>query len=200
VVLAVLLGVLAVAGAEVVARNTRYDPVKAAAAKRKLFLAQWKPPYWYGTEAPRFELPNSQGAHIDLSKFRGKPTVLALYSDDARSRTFAREFQKIWEHIGRSELNSVAVVDFPPERAAGFIRETGDRSHYLFDSPEKRTIHQLYRTAPGPNIWLIGARGKVVYATPPIDTDGVPEPELEALYHALRGEISAHHASADGNR
>lgn len=198
-VLAVLLGVLAVAGGELVARSTRYDPVQAAAARRRLFVEQWKPPYWYGTEAPRFELPDAHGAPVPISRLRGKPTVLALYSDDARSRTFAREFQKIWDHLGRTQLHSVAVVDFSPERAAEFIRETGDRSLYLFDPPQERAVHQLYRTAPGPNVWVINAQGKVVYATPPIDSEGVPEPELEALYHALRGEIPAQHAAAHGS-
>jgi peroxiredoxin len=187
--LTVLVSVLGIVGAEAYLRNRpTYDARAEAKKRQKAFVETWKAPYLFYTPAPKFELPDLKGKRRSLKDLHDKPLVLALYSNDERSRVFAKEFQKIWDHLGFDQLNCVAVIDFPAEQAPEFIRATGDRALYLVDRPGEESVHRLYRTAPGPNAWLIDRKGQLLHATPPIVVDGVPEGALEGLYHALRGE------------
>jgi len=189
--LAVFLGVALVVGAELVAVNTHVDPTSAAVQRRKAFVASWKPLHPPGTPAPEFQLLDLNGVKRSLSEFRGRPVVLTFYSADRRSRIFLRELRKIREHIGMQKMVTLSVVDFPRREALALAKTDGDRNIFLLDEGAPGRVHQLYGAAPGPNAWVINPKGELIYATPPIETDLEPEPELEGMYRALRSLIPA---------
>lgn len=187
--LSVTFVVMVIAVTEVLLRTFHVDPVDVAAQRRKAFVENWKPVLPVGTAAPELRLRDRNGVVRTLSEFKGKPVAVGFYSADPRSRIFAREFQKIWKHIGKQHIVSVAVVNFPRKDVPEFVKATGDGSLFLFEESDMPAIHPKYRASPGPNGWVIDRRGNILYGTPPIETDGVPERELDAYYKALRSLI-----------
>jgi peroxiredoxin len=154
--------------------------------QRQAFLRTWKPPLPINSEAPDFKLKDRSGKVHSLSEFRGKPTLLCFYSDDRRSRTWAREMQKIWRHVGVPRMRSVAVVNFSPETAEEFVRETKDASLYLFEDPEHHPVRDRYAAAPGPNAWVLDRKGRIRHASAPIHTDKNPDQDFQGVSHAFQ--------------
>lgn len=155
--------------------------------RRSEFLRNWKAPLPLRTEAPGFSLKDRSGRTHSLSEFRGQPTLLCFYSDDKRSRTWAREMQKLWNHIGKSKMRSVVVVNFSPEAALAFAGETKDASIYLFEDPDHHPVRDRYGAAPGPNAWVLDATGYIRHASAPIQTDKNPDQDFFGVYKALQG-------------
>jgi peroxiredoxin len=184
--LGALAGFLLLAGADLYANRPRESPEFVEMQQRAAFLRTWKPAIPVGSEAPGFSLKDRNGRLRSLSEFRDKPTLLLFYSDDKRSRTWAREMQKLWNHIGRSKMQCVAVVSFSREAALAFARETKDRSVYLFEEPDHHPVRDRYGAAPGPNTWVVDRKGRIRHASAPIHTDRNPDPDFQQVYQALR--------------
>lgn len=155
-------------------------------ARREQLLKTWKPAIPILSAAPDFTLKDRSGRSRSLSEFRDRPTLLCFYSDDKRSRTWAREMQKLWNYVGRSRIHSVVVVSFSREAALAFARETKDASLYLFEDPEHHPVRDRYGAVPGPNAWVVDRKGKIQLASPPILTDGNPDEDFGQVYQALR--------------
>jgi peroxiredoxin len=187
--LGVLAGFLLLGGADMYAHRPRKSPELKEKEQRAAFLRKWKPPLPIDSVAPGFSLKDAGGRMHSLAEFRGKPTLLDFYSDDQRSRTWAREMQKLWGHMGRSAMRCVAVVNFSPETARAFIRDTGDASLYLFEDPDHHPVRDLYGAGPGPHAWVIDSHGIILHASAPIQTDRHPDQDFEAVYQPLRAQI-----------
>jgi len=183
--LGALAGFLLIAGADAYVHRPRERPEMKEMRERAAFLRTWKPALPIGSEAPGFSLKDTSGRMHSLAEFRGKPTLLEFYSDDRRSRTWAREMQKLWDHLGRSKMRSVAVVNFSREAALAFTRETKDASVYLFEDPERHPVRDRYGAAPGPNAWVLDEKGRIVHASAPIQTDRNPDQDFDKVYQAL---------------
>jgi peroxiredoxin len=184
--LVVLAGFLLLIGGELYAKRPREDPRARETRERAEFLRTWQPALPIGSPAPNFSLEDVNGRKRSLSEFRGRPTLLCFYSDDKRSRTWAREMQKLRNHIGRSRMESVAVVNFSREAALAFARETGDGSLYLLEDPNHHPVREQYHAAPGPNAWVLDRKGKILHGSAPIHTDRNPDQDFLKVYHALR--------------
>lgn len=184
-ILAGILGCIFLEGALRVPRILDEARREAAVRQRQERARRWKSAVPVGTPAPDFTLPDGAGRMRSLSEFRGKPTYLAFYTLSHRCRVLAREVQKIRRHIGPSRVFMVAVVAFGPAEAEAFRRETGDRSVFLFARRDS-AVWARYGVDAGPSAWVLDRSGRVLYAMPPIETDGNPEPELAQIYEALR--------------
>jgi len=189
--LAALVGGLLLVGAELYAKHSRESPELKEREQREAFLKNWKPALPIGSEAPGFSLKDRSGRIHSLSEFRGQPTLLLFYSDDQRSRTWAREMQKLWDHMGRSQMQSVVVVNFSREAALAFARETKDASVYLFEDPQRHPVRDRYGAAPGPNAWVLDRKGKIRHASAPIQTDRNPDQDFFGVYKALQALVTA---------
>ena len=187
-----------VVGTDYCVQMSKRNPVKEAKKRRDAFVEQWKPVHKLGSKAPAFALPDRNGKVHRLAELHDRPLALFFYSNDHRSEVFAREFQKIWGHLGKGKLNAVAVVDFDPAEAKKFIKTTGDQSLYLFEKPGEHSVHRLYGAAAGPVAWVISRNGLVAHGSPPIETNEVPEPELEGLYFDLKNQVDALPAQPSG--
>lgn len=161
----------------------------AAAEERRRKEQAWKPAHAAGSVAPDFRLPDATGKVHSLRELRGKPLLLAFYSDNHRSRVFAREFQKIWGFVGRERMRAVAVVDFTPEVARQFIAATGDRSLFLYETGPDQRVRRDYGNQPTPSAWVLSKQNDILYATPPIQIDKVPETELNEIVQFLRSQL-----------
>jgi hypothetical protein len=89
-------------------------------------------------------------------------------------------------------MRSVAVVNFSPEAALAFARETKDASVYLFESPDRHPVRDRYGAAPGPNAWVLDNMGYIRHASAPIDTDKNPDRDFHRVYKALQALTQAH--------
>jgi peroxiredoxin len=184
--LGVLVAFLLLLGADRYATRPRANPELQEMERRAAFLTTWKPPLPIRSQAPGFSLKDRAGRMHSLTEFRGHPTLLLFYSDDRRSRTFAREMQKLWNHIGRTRMRSVVVVSFSREAALAFARETKDASLYLFEDPEHHPVRDRYGAAPGPNAWVLDRKGRIRHASAPIQTDRNPDKDFHGVYVALQ--------------
>ena len=162
------------------------NPGSAQMEQRAEVLSTWKPPLPIRSEAPGFKLKDSSGKLHSLAEFRGHPTLLLFYSDDKRSRTFAREMGKLWGHIGKSSMRSVVVVNFGREDALAFARETKDDSLYLFEDPKHHPVRDKYQAAPGPNAWVLDRKGRIRHASAPITTDKNPDQDFYGVQRTLQ--------------
>jgi peroxiredoxin len=169
--LGILVGSGLLIGAQLLAKHPYEPPEVKAMRERAAFLKTWKSPLILLSKAPEFSLKDSRGRAHSLAEFRGKPLLLDFYSDDPRSRTWAREMSKLWNHLGKSTMRSVAVVNFSPEAAQAFIRDTKDESLYLFEDPANHPVRDQYHAAPGPNAWVLDSRGIIRHASAPMTTD-----------------------------
>lgn len=195
--LGVLVGIFLLCGLDRYLKRPRPNPEEKDAERRAAMLKTWTPAFRLGTVAADFHLPDAQGRQHSLSEFLNKPTLLSFYSDDKRSRVWAREMQKLWGHIGRSRMRSVVVVNFSLEQAAEFIRDTKDQSVYLFESPDRHPVRDQYAAAPGPNSWVVDRKGRVRHASPPILTDRNPDQDFNGVYHALQALAPARRGPSD---
>jgi hypothetical protein len=185
--LGILVGAALLVAADLYANRPRPSPELLERERREAFLKNWKPRFPVGTEAPEFSLKDRTGRRHSLSEFRGKPTLLCFYSDDKRSRTWAREMQKLRNYLGKSKMRSVAVVNFSPEAALAFQRETTDDSLYLFEDPHHHPVRDMYRAVPGPNAWALNPMGRVSHESAPIHSDKNPDQDFFRIYKALQG-------------
>jgi peroxiredoxin len=160
-------------------------------------IQTWQPVFPIRSKVPDFRLKDANGQEHSLSGFRDKPLLLLFYSDDKRSRTFAREMNKLWGYLGKDRIRSVVVVTFSPETARAFARESGDASLYLFEDPNSHPVRDQYHAAPGPNAWVIDRKGRVRHATPPITTDANPEQDFHGVYRALLALAPRTYTSSD---
>jgi len=188
--LGLLAGFLLILGANLVASVLPQDDTGVQAAQeRAAFLRSWKPAIPIGSEAPNFTLKDRDGQAHSLAEFRDKTTLLCFYSDDRRSRTWAREMQKLWDHIGKTKMHEVVVVSLSKEAAIAFARETKDTGVYLFEDADHHPVRDRYGAAPGPNAWVIDRKGKIQQASAPIDTDENPDQDFNQVYQALRALV-----------
>jgi peroxiredoxin len=185
-----LAGLLLLIGADLYVNRPRESPELKEMQQREAFLRTWNPALPIGSEAPGFSLKDGSGRMHSLAEFRGQPTLLLFYSDDRRSRTWAREMQKLRGHLGRSKMRSVAVVNFSREAALAFARETNDASVYLFEDPEHHPVRDRYGAAPGPNAWVLDREGRIRHASAPIHTDRNPDQDFDGVYRPLQALIS----------
>ena len=183
--LGVLAGILLLIGAQLYANRPRESPELKEQRQRAAFLRRWKPALPIGSEAPGFSLKDGSGRMHSLAEFRGQPMLLQFFSDDSHSRRWAREMQKLWDHMGRSRMRSVAVVAFSPEAAHAFAREANDHSLYLFEDPDHHPVRDRYGAAPGPNAWVLDGKGIIHHASAPITTDRNPDQDFQKVYQSL---------------
>lgn len=195
--LGVLVGIFLLFGLDRYLKRPQPSPEEKDAERRAAMMKTWTPAFALGAFAPDFHLPDAQGKQHSLSEFLNKPTLLSFYSDDHRSRTWAREMQKLWNHIGRTRMRSVVVVSFSPEKAAEFIRETKDQSVYLFEAPDHHPVRDQYQAAAGPNSWVVDRKRRVRHASPPILTDRNPDQDFNGVYHALQALAPAQAGKSD---
>jgi peroxiredoxin len=184
--LGVLVAFLLLFGADLYARRPQVSPELVEKEQRTEFLRTWKPALPIRSQAPDFKLKDTHGRVRSLSEFRSKPALLLFYSDDRRSRTFAREMQKLWKYIGQSRMHSLVVVNFSRKAALAFARETKDASVYLFEDPDHHPVRDKYGAAPGPNAWVIDRKGRIRHASAPIHTDRNPDQDFHGVYRALQ--------------
>lgn len=182
----VIAGCLLLGGAEMYFHRPYVPPELKEMEQRADFLSKWKPPLPINSEAPGFSLKDGSGQVHSLAEFRGKPVLLGFYSDDSRSRLWAQEMNRLWDHLGKDKMRSVAVVSFSPEAARAFARETKDGSVYLFEDPENHPVRDRYHAAPGPNAWVLDDNGFIRHASAPITTDRHPDQDFFKVYKALQ--------------
>lgn len=184
--LGLLVMFLLLFGADRLASSRRLTPEEKYMEQRARVLSTWKPAFENGSTAPDFTLRDARGRPHSLKDFRGYPVLLSFYTDDRRSRVWAREMLKLRNYLGRSRIRSIAVVSFSPERVKEFIRDTKDDSLYLFEKPDRHPVRDQYKAAPGPNSWVVDRRGHIRHASPPILTDQNPDKDFNDVHHALR--------------
>lgn len=180
------LAVLASAVADLARVALYVNPAVAEREKRQQFVRAWKPPLPLKSEAPDFTLPDRDGHPHRLSDLRNKPTYLAFYTDDPRSVTFAREFQKIRKHIGWNRMNAVAVVSFDRPALKEFLDKTHDGSLFLFEKKDSHPVRDRWGATDSPGGWVIDTDGKIQHSVPPVWGTGIPNDDLEAVLRALR--------------
>jgi hypothetical protein len=180
-----LLVVLALVGAEAGLRLLRERPPPPSQREPPRPPPDWRPAVAEKQEAPGFDAAEPEGRVRRLRDFRGKPLFLAFYDERPRSRTLAREFQKIRRHIGFHRLAELGGWCGNPASLPQFLRDTGDRGVAVL-VPSKHPARERYGLGELPQAWVLDAAGRVVWAMPPIRVDDVPEGHLEMVTAALR--------------
>lgn len=185
VLLALLAVVVVVGGGELAVRSWPKPPPPPDPMTSSEPPPGWTPKVAAAAQAPDFRLPDLQGRMRSLRDYRGKPLLVGFYGDNHRSEVLAREFQKIRHHIGAAKMNELAILCFPPEKAAAFLKKTGDKGVPLLASSNAPVL-ATYGVDETPLAWVVNEKGQVSWVMPPVRTDEVPEGRLREMTNAFR--------------
>lgn len=127
-----------------------------------------------GQPAPNFTLADTAGRQVRLADFRGRIVVLEWNnpgcpfvqkhyrsSNMQRTQQAARAQNVVWLTINSGAPGKQGHMTTP--QAAAFQRSAGlHASHYLLDA--QGTVGRLYAARTTPHMYVINARGTLVYA------------------------------------
>jgi peroxiredoxin len=124
-----------------------------------------------GTVAPAFQLPDTDGTHVDLDSFRGAPALLLIflcnhcpYVKHVRQALadLAREYQaKGVAVVGISSNDAVAYPADDLEHMAEEKAAIGYTFPYLFD--ESQDVAKAYNAACTPDFYVFDRDLRLVY-------------------------------------
>jgi peroxiredoxin len=124
-----------------------------------------------GTNAPDFNLPDTNGEMVSLEDFKGAPALLVLficnhcpYVKHIRSglAQLARDYSA--RRLGIVAINSNDVANYPedsPAKMKAEVKSAGYTFPYLYD--ESQEVAKAYRAACTPDIYLFDKNQKLVY-------------------------------------
>ena len=124
-----------------------------------------------GTEAPRFDLPDTAGERCRLDDFEGAPGLLVMficnhcpYVKHVNDKLVELTGDWIERGLAVVGVNSNDVVNYPddsPDRMAEVAAELGYRFPYLYD--EDQSVAKAYRAACTPDFFLFDGDQRLVY-------------------------------------
>ncbi len=124
-----------------------------------------------GTEAPRFDLPDTAGERYRLDDFEGAPGLLVMficnhcpYVKHVNDKLVELTGDWIERGLAVVGVNSNDVVNYPddsPDRMAEVAAELGYRFPYLYD--EDQSVAKAYRAACTPDFFLFDGDQRLVY-------------------------------------
>ena len=124
-----------------------------------------------GTEAPDFELPDTNGKIVSLNDFEDKLALLVVFMCNhcpyvkhirAGLAQLARYY--LPRDVGMVGINSNDVANYPEDSPANMAKEVKAAGYifpYLYD--ETQAVAKAYRAACTPDIFLFDRGRKLVY-------------------------------------
>jgi peroxiredoxin len=123
-----------------------------------------------GTEAPRFDLPDTSGKRVSEDQFQGQPLLVAFICNHcpyvkhirAQFAATAKEYQARGLAVVAISSNDVdAYPDDSPEKMAQEAAQAGYTFPYLYD--ESQDVAKAYRAACTPDFFLFDRDHRLVY-------------------------------------
>lgn len=155
-----------------------------------------------GTEAPAFELPDTDGKNYKLGDFKDQSLLLVAFICNhcpfvVKIKPEFAKFAKDYKDQGLAvvAINSNDINSHPednPEKMAADKVEFGYEFPYLFD--ENQNVAKAYQAACTPDFYLFDQDRKLIYrgrfdgATPGNDIPASGEDMRKAVELALKGE------------
>ena len=150
-----------------------------------------------GTQAPDFRLSDTDGDHVSLADFAGKPALLIVFMCNHcpyvkhvadQLQAIAADYQgQGLAMVGISSNDAAAYPDDNPEAMAREKSERGYTFPYLFDADQ--SVAQAYSAACTPDFFLFDAGQKLAYRGQ-LD-DSRPKNEQPVTGADLRAAIDA---------
>ncbi len=124
-----------------------------------------------GTEAPDFNLPDTEGKTVSLADFKDAPALLVIFTCNhcpfvkhvrEGLAGMVKEYQAKGVAVAGINVNDVAnYPDDRPEMMTREVKEAGYTFPYLFD--ESQEVAKAYRAACTPDFFLYDKERKLVY-------------------------------------
>ena len=123
-----------------------------------------------GTNAPDFNLPDTEGRIVSLADFKDRPLAVIFMCNHcpyvvhirAGLAQLARDYQS--RGVGIVGINANDVKNYPSDGPAMMrdeVKQAGYTFPYLFD--ETQSVAKAYRAACTPDIFLFDKNQKLVY-------------------------------------
>lgn len=159
-----------------------------------------------GSQAPDFQLPDTDGTMVSLAGFQGKPAILVAFICNhcpyvkhvqAGFASLARDY--IEKNVGVVAISSNDITTHPddsPARMAEEKRRAGYAFPYLYD--ESQAVAKAYQAACTPDFYVFDSDHKLVYRGQMDSSrpgNGIPvsgKDLREALDAVLSGKPIAH--------
>lgn len=125
-----------------------------------------------GKEAPAFELTDTDGKKVSLASFRGKTVVLEWFNADCPFVKYAHGGGPLTDMAARHAKKGVVWLainsNAPGKQGAGKERNAKAKKDWKLDHPilldEDGTVGKLYGARTTPHMFVIDAKGVLVYA------------------------------------
>ncbi|MBI3909563.1 MAG: redoxin domain-containing protein [Armatimonadetes bacterium] len=157
-------------------------------------------PFPMGSVAPSFTLPDGKGKRHPLIGFRGKPTVLAFFCGCSACTEMAQYLNGM-VHKARKAKKTVpeivVIATFQPDFEASFAKRHKGRFRYLYDADKK--VSHLYQGLPCPRVFLLGAKGRVLYVSPILGPGAEVEPVVQEVGQVLGVYKRSAHRAGSGS-
>ena len=124
-----------------------------------------------GTQAPYFELSDTEGNSVSLDDFKDAPALLVAFICNhcpfvvhirAEFARFAKEYQaKGLAIVGINSNDAVAYPDDGPAKMAEEVKRVGYSFPYLHDDTQE--VAKAYHAACTPDLFLFDSKKRLVY-------------------------------------